>query len=60
MNNLYLIYILSNMIDDIYDSKTNLFVNYHVNNSKDVWIDKTSFFCDNVFARGGVIWNLMK
>jgi hypothetical protein len=34
MNNLYLIYIFSNMIENIENSKTDVIVNYIVNNSK--------------------------
>ncbi len=34
MNNLYLIYIFSNMIDDISDSKTNLLINCNNRRSK--------------------------
>ncbi len=34
MNNLYLIYIFSNMIENIENSKTDIFVNHIVNESK--------------------------
>lgn len=34
MNNLYLIYVFNNMIEDVEDSKINLFFKLTVNNSK--------------------------
>lgn len=40
MNNLYLIYILGNMIDDVFDSEIDLVVNLAVNRCKNMWIDK--------------------
>lgn len=40
MNNLYLIYVLGNMIDDVFDSEIDLVVNLAVNRCKNVWIDK--------------------
>lgn len=40
MNNLYLIYVLGNMIDDVFDSEIDLVVNLAVNRCKNMWIDK--------------------
>ena len=40
MNNLYLIYVLGNMIDDVFDGEIDLVVNLAVNRCKNVWIDK--------------------
>ena len=36
MNNLYLIYVLGNMIDDVFDSEIDLVVNLAVNRCKNV------------------------
>lgn len=38
MNNLYLIYVLGNMIDDVFDSEIDLVVNLAVNRCKNVWM----------------------